>query len=1090
MEIIKQSNKKYIDDSTQNEIMEIDKYEDPFNINENITIYENELIYILNNVINNVNNKYQEFMDKEIDYESDLRNFNMIIILEIISQFKNIIPYIKNSTNFNLNVDEYIELFKSNTDYRNNYIINEISSSLNDFNNEEKEFIYPTINLIKSNISESIEKNINQGLIESKLKVLSLSIFKKPSIQNNIIQSSGNYFNKFLKFYDDKKIFVDRLLLEQSFTKLLNEINQTISQNLNLIHDLSLNSRIINEVSFYYSDIIEEINKDFINESTSLCSNYPNYELLELSFNICDIINEVKYEKIDELKTQILIITRSIFNTEFEELKNKIKELLKETNEKYLDGIKTEYEIIFNKLTEKSESYEDDGIITINSLSDTLISSLKEITEKYLNKSINSFNNSEINKLLIENKNKNIEVLNNSIITFPELKEKIFSAAYMLSQLCEERFEKEQILFSERIEKIIESAYKVTISDFTSVYGHSFLNQILEEILDYKINLNLNDIKILTENYNELMTSCLSNMTTFSDLLSLPVSNIYDEVKEEISNYLQNDISNSLIYLINDFKSQSREQITNLFVENTLKVINNEDFQKTFSENVINLVPKEFTKSFIENLNKVYDLFIDNNDLGYFQNLTSQQLTEIKNYLEPYLSNAKNTINSLIPNMTMIESSMTYTNMMLEYYKNQVDNIIFKNISYSITETTKNNMKNFIQKIYDLISPINIEYEKNDINIKNNLAQKIESFGDYVTKVSDKLNSDEIILNTTNSYNNIKNIGEEIKTFFQNNLTNDIENEINKINLTLPSKKELEEQYNIRNLKEFEIKDILNNIKEIKSSLNNITEESIKLEEFSKFSKDNSNFEKQFSNILQHINTPVNNALEILIDYLSFEQYSNFKTDILNQSKEIKKIIQIFYEKEGTITYNCLNFIKQGFLLLYNDVKTQIKNDTDNFLTKYTDIIFNNITNDETNSNLIIGNENITLGSFSQDIFGEVIQFSSTVPYYEYSYGFKFRYSNYQLYTELTAYGSSYIDVYLEFGDSRAKLSGNVGAGIMGLQITDYLVDNTVLINAFQYINETSYIKSYGKKIENSWNDTVENYTNKPENLNAIKYYE
>ena len=1094
IENIKQSNKTYLDNSNQNNIMGIQNNEDPFNINENITKYENEMIQILNDVIENVNNKYIEKTLKDNQGSLDgfsLRNFYYVTVLEIISQFKNIISYSKNSNNFNLKVNEYIELFKNNTDYRKNYIINEIYSSLNDFNNEEKEFINPTINLIKSNISESIEKNINQGLIESKLKILSLNTFKTPSIPNIIEKSKIiNNFSKFLETYTNKKIFVDRLLLQKSFDNLLYEINETISKNLNLINNLSLNSKIVNDVSLYYSDIIEEINTIFINEYQLLCSYYPNYELLDLSFNICDIIKEVKSQKIDELKINILIITRSIFNSGFEELKNKIKELLKEINENFLDEIKTEYENIFNVLTSKSESDEDDDVITINSLSDNLISSLKEIGEKYLNNSIDAFNNNKINNLIIENKNKNIEVLNNSIISFPELIEKINSASKTLSKLCEERFEKEQILFSERIEKIIESAYNVTISDFTSVYGHSFLSEIFEEILNFKIKLNLNHIQILTENYNELMISTLSNITILSDILLISTSNIYDEVKNEISNNLQNDISNTLINLINDFKSQSREEMTNLFVDNTIKVINNENLTNSFSKNIINLIPKEFTKSFIENLNKVYDLFIDNSDLGNFLNLTSYQLTQTKNYIDSYFSEEKIKITELLANMTKALSSKTkiYTN--LKSYEENFNNIIPKNFAYSIPETIKDNMINFIEKIINLISPINKEYDENDLNIKNNLKEKINSFDNYVTEVITKLNSDEIILNTTNSFNNIKNIGEEIKTFFKNNLTENIENGLKEINMTLPSKKELEEKYKLRNLKEFEIKDILTNIKEIYSSLNNITEESIKLEEFSQFSKINSNFEKQFSNTLQHITTPVNNALETLIDYLSIEQYSDFKNNILNQSKEIKEIIQKFFDSESTITYNCLIFIKNGFLLLYNDIYTQIKEKTDNYLTKYIDEIFNKITRVNTNSNIIIGKENITLGSFSQDIFGELIQFSSTVPYYEYSYGFKFKYSDYQLYTELTAYGSSNIDVYFEFGDSRAKLSGNVGAGIMGLQINDFLIDNSVLINALQYVNRTSYIKSFGKKEKNLWNDIIEEYTNEATYLNAIKYYE
>ena len=121
-----------------------------------------------------------------------------------------------------------------------------------------------------------------------------------------------------------------------------------------------------------------------------------------------------------------------------------------------------------------------------------------------------------------------------------------------------------------------------------------------------------------------------------------------------------------------------------------------------------------------------------------------------------------------------------------------------------------------MHKIKTLISPINEAYSGNDDTIKQQLEEKINSFGDYVSVVQNNFPVNDIISNTLTSLNNLKSIQDSISQFIIDKVSN-IEEVLNKEINT-----EVQKNNRLRNLEEFEISDILDKFGEIQKSFEKV----------------------------------------------------------------------------------------------------------------------------------------------------------------------------------------------------------------------------------------------------------------------------
>ncbi len=1076
--MIQLDNKKTESNKYENQkvIMNITNDTDPFQLNDKIKTHENAMLSLINRVSGLVQSDFDSVFC-EFDNEgnciytekldaSQQKLFQTAKLRYTISKISEIISLSKNTDSFNLlSYENYVNLFKSKADYEN-FISNEILNRLKELNNEEEKLIEPIINSIENNLTTTFENIINEGLIESKINILSGKIFTLPEKLNNKVEnmksSITNIFNEFKKNYINKSIYFEPISFQKSYDIFENSINEIISKNIETINKLKIDENLINQVKSYYTSILINIGNKFETEITQYTQILQDSNLLGLSYNIGKIGKEIKENTINKLKQSIEDNITTIFTNSFNEQINEIKLYLTQQNEGILDQLKTEYEIIFNDFSLKGElEYDKNNTTLINSLSNKLIESINSEAKNYYNGTIQDYNQSFINSYNLENKEKNLNILEINTIEFNDLQEKVLKGDELLKTFCKERIEKEKILFKETIENTIVYGYNKTIQDFSNSFGKNYLNSILNQITTNKIQSNLDNIESTIQNNHEFLLTILNDMSSCYETIGKSLKTVYKTLSTEISSNLDDDINISLENSINNFKLYSNIQITDLFLEHILIILKNDNFTKLFNQNIINLFPKEFTEAFKIQLKNNYNELLDDYNLDSFKILATNQIETSKNKIVESLNEFQKETEDQLVTMTSITISRDVKNVMniVNKYKSNNYDIFPNSFNFSISENSKNILLSFIQKIKNIINPIIIVYEGNDEEIKRQLEEKLNSFDNYFEVVKSNLNSSDITTKTENSLNNLKNV--------KNNMKVEILKEIDGIDNDL---KEIDLNVYRRNLEEFSITDIINDLDKIKKKFDSIQEELINLNEFIKISKDYSNFESLIKNMIEHISAPIESNLQNLMDYLSESQYSQFETNIKSQAENIKNYLSDFYNIENKNIYESINIIK-SISSFYNSFHNEIKAKTDNFLSTYFEQIFSKIEPYENISGLIREKEGLELGNITTDILGEKITFNSNISEYSYDYSISFKYNNFTIYTNSSISAESYINLNYETENTKAGINGVIGSGYLSMNSNNLLKEYLTDLTKEQQTNPTNYKKSFSKKIKvgNEW---------------------
>ncbi len=1070
--MIQLDNKKTESNKYENQkvIMNITNDTDPFQLNDKIKTHENAMLSLINRVSGLVQSDFDSVFC-EFDNEgnciytekldaSQQKLFQTAKLRYTISKISEIISLSKNTDSFNLlSYENYVNLFKSNTDYNENFISNEILNRLKELNNEEEKLIEPIINSIENNLTTTFENIINEGLIESKINILSGKIFTLPEKLNNKVEnmksSITNIFNEFKKNYINKSIYFEPISFQKSYDIFENSINEIISKNIETINKLKIDENLINQVKSYYTSILINIGNKFETEITQYTQILQDSNLLGLSYNIGKIGKEIKENTINKLKQSIEDNITTIFTNSFNEQINEIKLYLTQQNEGILDQLKTEYEIIFNDFSLKGElEYDKNNTTLINSLSNKLIESINSEAKNYYNGTIQDYNQSFINSYNLENKEKNLNILEINTIEFNDLQEKVLKGDELLKTFCKERIEKEKILFKETIENTIVYGYNKTIQDFSNSFGKNYLNSILNQITTNKIQSNLDNIESTIQNNHEFLLTTLNNMSYYYETIGKSLKTVYKTLSTEISSNLDDDINISLENSINNFKLYSGVQITDIFLEHILIILKNDNFTKLFNQNIINLFPKEFTEAFKIQLKNNYNELLDDYNLDSFKILATNQIETSKNKIVESLNEFQKETEDQLVTMTSITISRDVKNVMniVNKYKSNNYDIFPNSFNFSISENSKNILLSFIQKIKNIINPIIIVYEGNDEEIKRQLEEKLNSFDNYFEVVKSNLNSSDITTKTENSLNNLKNV--------QNNMKIEILKEIDGIDNDL---KKIDLNVYRRNLEEFSIPNIINNLDKIKKKFDSIQEELINLNEFIKISKDYSNFESLIKNMIEHISAPIESNLQNLMDYLSESQYSQFETNIKSQAENIKNYLSDFYNIENKNIYESINIIK-SISSFYNSFHNEIKAKTDNFLSSYFEQFFSKIQPYENKFEFIKNNEGLELGNITTDILGEIISFNSKVSEYSYDYSISFKYNNFTIYTNSSISAESYVNLNYETENTKAGINGVIGSGYLSMNINNLLKEYLTDLTKEQQTNPTNYQKSLSKK--------------------------
>ena len=211
--------------------------------------------------------------------------------------------------------------------------------------------------------------------------------------------------------------------------------------------------------------------------------------------------------------------------------------------------------------------------------------------------------------------------------------------------------------------------------------------------------------------------------------------------------------------------------------------------------------------------------------------------------------------------------------------------------------------------------------------------------------------------------------------------------------------------------------------------------------------------------MIEHISDPIDNSLINLIDYLNETQYNSFETNIKTQSENIKKYLQDFYNNENIHISDSIKVISD-LPSIYNSIENEIKTKTDNYLTTYSNKIFNQLKSIKIDSGKKTNKKKLTLGKFKEDVCGEKITFGSSVPNYNYRYIIQFKYENFAIITNASVYGDTSISCKFDNSYTKASIIGTVGAGDMALQINNKLKNEKTDLTIAQESKSVSFKKN------------------------------
>ena len=731
------------------------------------------------NITNNYNKIEKENKDKEIII-NDLKNEGNKIINMIKERDLLIEEYSKK-------IKELNEIIKQKDD-KLKLMLNVTKEINNENKINVKELTKQAVKTIKV-FYNTMNNNKNKDNNIGQTNFIEIKNNKERNINKNNISDIifGNNISK-----DEKKIKCSFLLNEAIENVLyipeigINYINKEFLVDNNfktILLKTELFSSIIREIEFYnffndkfikLNDIIKELNL----EKKERKKKFGEY-LKNINFKIIfDKINKniIKYKKENDnlkLKLKELVLYINKLKNDFGEKIRKIKEKMKNIYEKY--------NIYINNLEEKIKEYENEN--NKDNKENKLNEKKEEISKLY----------KEIDKIKNINDNMNEEIKEKEEI-INKLKKENENILYKLNNL--------------RINPNAENNIKFYNS--FSLYNNKQKgnkNMNLSDLSNYNNNNNINNTnKILNFNSNDFDFSLNDNISYNSMKYSTKATSKKNNKRRNIRNIIRNvnELSS------NTYNDNNENDITNKFFGSrnfdiiNLKIENKDNFSY-FSENqnyeildnnllnniliIINNFKSELKEeNFNELVNKIFKII---KIIKVLNNKIEEIKNNISNTKEKFQNNNKSKkIKSLhlIEIMEQIEKLLLYVNNHLNKTNNEMENI-----------------QPYLKNIFDLVSKIVYDSPLSTLNNSSDITP-------YTIGLNTFQNS--TIINNNNNPNNKNNIKDNIiknneimykKRYNNNKIINkeneDINNNINYLTRTkesiLPNITELKQFFDI-----------------------------------------------------------------------------------------------------------------------------------------------------------------------------------------------------------------------------------------------------------------------------------------------------
>jgi hypothetical protein len=935
-------------------------------LNNIIDLRKQEINDVINNIFLNLKESKKEVLN--IDNQINILHAEKSNFFKVNSIFLNISEKINNDLNDNINKiskiqnnisdDEYSITSKSLTEISNFdkqiisfYDIDELSIELNKENFKElminnlifdHDDIINRVSLLLYNSNQEVDKNL--VIIKENYTLELEKEIHKYFTKENMIKRINELYNNGIKEFNDNKMEYYRQnlyemldLIYEYFKSESSRISKsTVSYNSNFtkINNTIKNykQKIFNETKKIYTNVLKEFRDNVMNnvykeyvekgldgyilECKKITKNFKKYNLLNSSYNLEEIINNI----IDELIYEYKEFVKKQIDYKYQTKLNYMFAL--EDLEEFIEyEVELEYSESLFPALKKVAVYQtgDAGYIEYD-----FDDNIKNNIDSTLNNNINNIRNLFLS-LKAGNYQANINNWEN--LDFSNINLKLADIENNFEKFILSERDNEKNNINESMKDIIKSNFNLLFNNILSSFGNQFFersikyNELLKinnlydnlkyslfQTSSYYLNLfdnneiktfpkelkkifNLGDIELLIEKNNNNLLEILS--TRIKELIDDTKDNLINEylsfikndtfitysfnqnIRQMIDNNcdlilpdIENEYNNTLYSYLNDsfivpynlIINEKTNEIIDYINETRNKLMNHIDNHLTLeSENILeekNLLIKKIL-DLINDYNSTNEIFLMPDELIIFLNNLG------RNYIKPIYDEFNNKADMGISEgmINFEEKVKNYTNSidlnLNEFLKNANETYVL------LKENYINNMTNYIKNYYDNYSQmfleenniiINKSYEETYQKLKNNTKLLIESLNEF--KDYDK-NISKNINNLNYSYEESKKTIEESNSGVET---------INKYNNKLNDLKEMTlDYYNKINESYYNIINYLNesftNIYIDMDKFINITDETI-IKEYKKIYEEEKPINEEYSEV-KEFNETFQNTIKI-----------------------------------------------------------------------------------------------------------------------------------------------------------------------------------------------------------------------------------
>ena len=449
---------------------------------------------ILNNHIDNISNYSKNKISKisQIDSKKSMDEYSIASKLylensELGKQINILFEEIYDKVFIYLNDEKFKEIINNNWIIDQNYIINALNMTL--FNSNQE--IYNDFLVVKENYTSILEKEINKyytkGSIIEKINniysngIKSLGTTNSNNYKKNLFSLLDRIYEHF--FNESKRINTTAVSYNNDFSKINNtikEYKEKIYKEIKKMYVEIIDGFRDNLINNFYKEYIEKGLNEYMSKSKEITKDFKDYKLLNSSYNLKEIIDDIIDNLINEYKE---LVKRQI-DYQYNSALTAILRL--DSLEEFLGyEIEFEYCPILLPILKKKAIYKP-GItgFTEYDLSNSIKEDIDLNFKEKMNKIQKIFSNIKGNNYEVKNQINIINVLGNNI-EVPDWVYLNFSNIHLKLKDIENYFESffsneatyEKNYINKTITQIIKSNFKKSLDNIISSFGNDFFER-------------------------------------------------------------------------------------------------------------------------------------------------------------------------------------------------------------------------------------------------------------------------------------------------------------------------------------------------------------------------------------------------------------------------------------------------------------------------------------------------------------------------------------------------------------------------------------------------------------------------------------